>query len=54
MSQVRPILDVRELRVEYMSPSGPVVAADVGEQVPLDLLRRAVRQYVGRAPHKHP
>ena len=28
MSQVRPILDVRELRVEYMSPSGPVVAAD--------------------------
>jgi peptide/nickel transport system ATP-binding protein len=28
MSQAQPILDVRDLRVEYMSPSGPVVAAD--------------------------
>lgn len=28
MSAVQPILDVRELRVEYMSPRGPVVAAD--------------------------
>lgn len=28
MSSVRPILDVRDLRVEYMSPRGPVVAAD--------------------------
>ena len=28
MSEVRPVLDVRDLRVEYMSPRGPVVAAD--------------------------
>jgi peptide/nickel transport system ATP-binding protein len=28
MSAVQPVLDVRELRVEYMSPQGPVVAAD--------------------------
>jgi peptide/nickel transport system ATP-binding protein len=28
MSHVQPILDVRDLRVEYMSPSGAVVAAD--------------------------
>jgi peptide/nickel transport system ATP-binding protein len=28
MSAVKPILDVRDLRVEYMSPRGPVVAAD--------------------------